>query len=248
MANKVKLLNINLDKLNFDEAINEIDNLIKKKSCSYVVTPNTDHIVLVEHDAEFKEIYDNADLVLLDGKPLVWLSKWLKDEKMEKISGSDIFPRICELAAKKGYTMYLFGAGQGVAEKAAENLTIKYPGLKIVGTQSPSFGFEKKEKEVNDCINRIKETKPDILIVGLGAPKQEKFIYKYKDELNVPLSLGLGATIDFEAGTKKRAPKWMQNAGLEWLYRSIQEPRRVGKRAVIDAINIVKIVSKYKHT
>ena len=243
---KIRLLNISVDNLTMDEAINEIDRLINSGKFNYVVTPNVDHIVKLEKDSEFAEVYANADLVLTDGKPLIWISKWLKTPIKEKISGSDLFPKICELAADKGYKMFFLGAAEGVAAKAAENLQNKYAGLNIVGTYSPSFGFEKKEEEIANIVSMINSAEPDILIVGVGAPKQEKFIYHHLSELKVPVSLGLGASLDFEAGNVKRAPKWMSNHGLEWLYRFFKEPRRLFKRYFVDDIKIIKLYFKYK--
>ena len=194
----------------------------------------------------FRDIYSNADLVFVDGMPLIWISKIFKKPIKEKISGSDLFPELCKLANEKGYTMFLFGAKEGVAKKAAENLQKKYTNLKIVGTHSPSYGFEKNDEEVEQVIRIINDANPDILVVGLGAPKQEKFIYKYKDRLDVRISFGLGATIDFEAGNIKRAPKWMQRIGLEWFYRLCQEPKRLFKRYIVDAFEIIRIIIKYR--
>lgn len=245
MRNRIKFLNTYIDNITFDEAIEEIDFLIKENKNSYFVTPNVDNIVNIEKDPYLKEIYQNADLILTDGKPLIWISKLLKTPIKEKISGSDIFPRICELSAKNGYKIFLLGADVGVAEIAANKLTKKYNGLKIVGTYSPPYGFENNEIEINKIINIIKYAKPDILIIGFGSPKQEKFIYKYKDILNVPLSAGLGASIDFEAGKIKRAPKWMQNCGLEWFYRFLKEPKRLFKRYFINDIKILFVILKY---
>ena len=242
---RMKFLNTEIDNLNMDEAVEAIDELIIKKENSYVVTPNVDHILRLEDDKEFAEIYKNASLRLTDGMPLVWISKMKHTPIKEKVSGSDMFPRVCELAAKKGYSVFLLGAAEGVAAKAAENLQNKYHGLKIAGTYSPSFGFEEKEDEINKIIKMINETKPDVLAVGLGSPKQEKFIYKYKDQLNVPVSLAIGASIDFEAGNKKRAPRFMQKAGLEWLYRLCKEPRRMFMRN-LTSVRIVKVIFKYK--
>ena len=242
---RMKFLNTEIDNLNMDEAVEAIDKLIIKRDNSYVVTPNVDHILRLEDDEEFAEIYKNAALRLTDGMPLVWISKMKHTPIKEKVSGSDMFPRVCELAAKKGYSVFLLGAAEGVAAKAAENLQNKYPGLKIAGTYSPSFGFEKKEDEVNNIIKMLNDPKPDVLAVGLGSPKQEKFIYKYKDKLNVPVSLAIGASIDFEAGNKKRAPRFMQKAGLEWLYRLCKEPRRMFMRNLM-SVRIVKVIFKYK--
>ena len=243
---RIKFMNTDIDNLTMVETLNEIDKLIQKKNCSYVVTPNVDHIVRLEKDEELQKVYKNASLILTDGKPLIWISKWYKTPIKEKISGSDLFPRVCQLAANKNYTMYLLGAAEGVADTAARNLMKKYPGLNIVGTYSPPFGFEKNEQEMNKIKTQIQDVHPDILIVGLGCPKQEKFMYYHCKELGVPISFGLGASIDFEAGNIKRAPKWMSNHGLEWLYRFSKEPKRLFKRYFVDDLKIISVARKYR--
>lgn len=243
---RIKFMNTCIDNLTMSETLNEIDKLIQKKNCSYVVTPNVDHIVRLEKDEELQKVYKNASLILTDGKPLIWISKWYKTPIKEKISGSDLFPRVCQLAANKNYTMYLLGAAEGVADTAARNLMKKYPGLNIVGTYSPPFGFEKNEQEMNKIKTQIQEVHPDILIVGLGCPKQEKFMYYHCKELGVPISFGLGASIDFEAGNIKRAPKRMSNHGLEWLYRFSKEPKRLFKRYFVDDLKIIQVARKYR--
>lgn len=243
---RIKFMNTNIDNLTMAETLHEIDKLIQKKNCSYVVTPNVDHIVRLEKDEELQKVYKNASLILTDGKPLIWISKWYKTPIKEKISGSDLFPRVCQLAANKNYTMYLLGAAEGVADTAARNLMKKYPGLNIVGIYSPPFGFEKNEQEMNKIKTQIQDVHPDILIVGLGCPKQEKFMYYHCKELGVPISFGLGASIDFEAGNIKRAPKWMSNHGLEWLYRFSKEPKRLFKRYFVDDLKIIQVARKYR--
>lgn len=243
---RIKFMNTDIDNLTMAETLNEIDKLIQKKNCSYVVTPNVDHIVRLEKDEELQKVYKNASLILTDGKPLIWISKWYKTPIKEKISGSDLFPRVCQLAANKNYTMYLLGAAEGVADTAARNLMKKYPGLNIVGTYSPPFGFEKNEQEMNKIKTQIQDVHPDILIVGLGCPKQEKFMYYHCKELGVPISFGLGASIDFEAGNIKRAPKWMSNHGLEWLYRFSKEPKRLFKRYFVNDLKIIQVARKYR--
>lgn len=205
-----------------------------------------DHIVRLEKDEELQKVYKNASLILTDGKPLIWISKWYKTPIKEKISGSDLFSRVCQLAANKNCTMYLLGAAEGVADTAARNLMKKYPGLNIVGTYSPPFGFEKNKQEMNKIKTQIQDVHPDILIVGLGCPKQEKFMYYHCKELGVPISFGLGASIDFEAGNIKRAPKWMSNHGLEWLYRFSKEPKRLFKRYFVDDLKIIQVARKYR--
>lgn len=243
---RMRLMNTEIDNLTMDETLDAIDSLIKEDNCSYVVTPNIDHIVQLEKDEELKRVYENASLILTDGKPLIWISNWYKTPIKEKISGSDLFPRVCELAAKKGYTMYLLGAAEGVADKAAKNLMDKYKGLNIVGTYSPPFGFEKDKVELKKIERQIQEVHPDILIVGLGCPKQEKYMYHHCKELDVPISFGLGASIDFEAGNIKRAPRWMSEHGLEWLYRITQDPKRLAKRYLVDDMKIISIARKYR--
>lgn len=243
---RIKFLNMHIDSLTMGEAVCEIDKLIQKRDCRYVVTPNLDHIVIMETDKEFAEIYKNADLVVADGKPLIWISKYLKNPIKEKISGSDLFPRMCELSARKGYSIFIFGAAKGIADKAADNLKLKNPGLIIAGTYSPALGFEKDNLELKKIKDIIINAKPDILAVSLGSPKGEKFVYKHLEEYNVPLGISIGATIDFEAGNVKRAPKWMTNHGLEWLFRITQDPKRLVKRYWNDAIKIIPIIRKYK--
>lgn len=243
---RMKFMNTEIDNLTMEEALEKIDDLIQLNKNSYVVTPNVDHLIQLERGGELVEAYKHADLILTDGKPLIWISKWYGTPIKEKISGSDLFPKLCELAAKKGYTMYFLGAAEGVAAKAAENLTNRYPGLQVVGTYSPPFGFEKNDAELDKIKNQIKEVHPHILVVGLGAPKQELFILHHKDELGVPLSLGLGASFDFEAGNIKRAPKWMANHGLEWLYRITQDPKRLAKRYLVDDRKILGLAIKYR--
>lgn len=243
---RMKFLNTHVDNLTMEEAVEEAKRLILKKQNSYVVTPNVDHIVKIEHDPLFREIYEKADLVLTDGKPLIWLSKFMGTPIKEKISGSDYFPEVCKMAAKEGFSVFLLGAAEGVAKKAAINLMKKYKNLKIAGVYSPSYTFETNAEEIANIIRKINRTKPDILCIGLGAPKQEKFYYKYRDLLDVPLTLHIGATIDFEAGVVKRAPKWVSNVGLEWFYRLMKEPRRLYRRYLLDDVEIFPIFLKYR--
>lgn len=240
----VSLAGVKIDNLTMQEAIDGIEELIKRKESSYVVTPNAAHIVLLQRDKEFKKIYRRASLVVPDGMSLLWAAKILGRPLREKVSGSDLLLAFCKVAAKKGYRLFLLGAGPGVAAKAAKILTRKNPGLKIVATYSPPFGFENGEEENKKIVQMTKTTKPDLLFVGLGTPKQEKWIWKHKDELHVPVSMGVGAAFDFTAGTVKRAPKWMQKSGLEWFFRLYEEPRRLWKRYLIGNAIFLSLVLK----
>lgn len=244
---RIKFMNTEIDNLTMSEALDTIDKLISEDKNAYVVTPNVDHIIQLERGGEIVDVYKHADLILCDGKPLIWLSKWYGNPIKEKISGSDLFPLLCQRAAKKGYKMFFLGAAEGVAAKAAKNLMARYPGLDVVGAYSPSFGFEQDPVKTAKVIAMIKKAKPEILIVGLGAPKQEKFIYENRNKLGVPISLGLGASLDFEAGNVKRAPKWMADHGLEWFYRITQDPKRLAKRYLVDDRKILKLALKYRN-
>lgn len=245
MDNRIRFFNIYIDNITMNEAIEKIKCIISSQKPGYVVTPNVDHIVKLSQDEEFLKVYQEADLVLTDGTPLIWISKLLKRPIKEKISGSDLFPQICKLASENHYKVFLLGAAEGIGAAAAENMVKLYPGINIVGTYSPRFGFENNGEEINKIIRIVRAANPDILIVGLGAPKQEKFIYKYKEHFGVPVSLALGASIDFMAGNIKRAPKWVSQMGLEWFYRFLREPRRLFKRYFVDDMKIFRMVWKY---
>lgn len=243
---RLKFMNTEVDNLTMDEALDAIDALIKKNNNSYVVTPNVDHIVQLETNRELQDVYANAALILTDGKPLLWIAKWYGTPIKEKLSGSDLFPLLCERAAKRGYKMFFLGAAEGVAARAASKLMEKYKGLQVVDTYSPPLGFENNSAEMEKIKVMIKKAKPHILIIGLGCPKQEKFMYYHCKELGVPISLGLGASLDFEAGNVKRAPKWMSDHGLEWLFRITQDPKRMLKRYLVDDLKIFELAIKYR--
>ena len=241
-----KFMNLCLDDITFDEAVRQIGCMACDEGKHYVVTPNVDHVVKMEKDLELRKIYENADLILTDGTPLMWIAESLGDPIKEKITGADLFPKVCEMAAKTGYTMFFLGAGPGVADRAKERLEKKYPGLTVVGTYSPPAGFEKNKKEVDKTIKIINEKNPQILVVGLGCPKQEKFIYRYLDRMNFHVALPFGAAIDFEAGMVKRAPLWMRKIGLEWFFRFLQEPGRLFMRYFVDDMKIFWLAWKYR--
>lgn len=231
---RIKLFNIAIDNVDMEGAVARIDQLVLNKQNSYVVTPNVDHIVKLQHDLDFRQIYDHASLVVADGMPLVWVSALFKTPLKERVTGADLFPRVCRLAAEKGYSVFLLGADKGVASEAAANLAQTFSGLNVCGTYSPTYGFENSENENLHILSLLEAAKPDILFVGVGAPKQEKWIYKYRQRYRVPVAIGVGASFDFVAGSIQRAPQWMQKAGLEWFYRFLMEPRRLFRRYFID--------------
>lgn len=243
---KQPLLNTYVNNVSMTETVHEIERMIREKKKSYIVAINVDVVLKIEHDQYLKKITDNADMVLVDGQPLVWISNWHKHPVKAKISGSDLVPKMCEVAAKKGYTMYIIGGKDGIAEKAKENLERKLPGIKILGTYAPPFGFEKDQKELDKINAMITEAHPDILIACFGCPKQEKWIFENYQKYDATVSICAGATVDFLAGNIDRAPKWMSDHGLEWFYRFTKEPKRLFKRYFVDDVEILKLVRKYR--
>ena len=243
---KQRLLNITVDNMQMDEIINEIESKIIKKEKAYIVPVNVDVIIKSDKDTFLKEILDKADMVLVDGKPLIWISKWLKRPVKEKISGSDLVPKLCQTAADKGYTIFIIGGKEGVADSAKANLERDFNNIKIVGTYSPPLGFENDKEELSRINQRISNVSPDIVIACFGCPKQEKWVYENYKEYNAIVSVCAGATVDFLAGNVKRAPKWMSDHGLEWFYRFLKEPKRLFKRYFVDDVNILKLVFKYR--
>lgn len=243
---KQPLLNTYVNNVNMDEAIQAIEDMLASEKKSYIVAINVDVVMKIENDSYLKEITDHADMVLVDGQPLVWISKWHKHPVKAKVSGSDLVPLLCEKAAKKGYSMFIIGGKDGIAEKAKCNLEKDYPGIKIVGTYAPPFGFEKDEKELTKINEMISNAHPDLLIACFGCPKQEKWIYENYQKYDAKVSVCAGATVDFLAGNVNRAPKWMSEHGLEWFYRFTQEPKRMFKRYFVDDVKIIKLIRKYK--
>lgn len=233
-SSKINICGIEIDNVSMNEAIERIGKFILEKKPRYVVTPNVDHLVKLQKDSRFKEIYDQASLVLADGVPVMWAARFLGTPLQEKVSGSDLLVALCQKAAKKGYRLFFLGGLEGVAEKARERLEKDFPGIQITGTYSPPLGFERDLAEKEKIEILIRNASADIVFVGLGAPKQEKWISENYKMLNVPVSIGVGVSFDFVAGTVKRAPKWMQKIGLEWFWRLSMEPRRLWRRYLVE--------------
>ena len=215
----MKILGIKVDNLNFKQCLDEICRLIQDKKPHQVVTVNPEMIMHARHDSEFKYALNHSDLNTADGIGVIMASKVLGGNLRERVSGTDLVWKIAEIANRKNYKIYFLGAAQGVAESAAQKIKQKFPELKIVGTDAGS------PYDLN-VIEKIRNVSPDILFVAFGHPKQEKWIYKYKKRLGVPVSIGVGGAFDFISGRVKRAPLWVQKIGLEWFYRLIKEPRR----------------------
>ncbi|MEX2175698.1 MAG: WecB/TagA/CpsF family glycosyltransferase [Pirellulaceae bacterium] len=238
MCARIALLGVEIDPLSMDQAVRQILAWVAggERRCRYVVTPNVDHVVMLQHHAGLQAAYQRAGMILADGAPVIWASRLLRKPLPGRVAGSDLVPALFAAADQdQPLSVYLLGAGAGVAERAATNIERRWPGVKIVGTYSPPLGFEKDAAENAAILRRIAVARPDVLIVGLGAPKQELWVAEHAPRIEARAALCVGATIDFLAGEKARAPGWMQDAGLEWLHRVLSEPRRLAARYARDA-------------
>lgn len=236
------ILGVPIDDLNMEEALERLDRFVaegrKTGKSHQVATVNADFVVKAARDVELRQILLGADMATADGMPLVWGARALGVPLEGRVTGADLVPALAERAAQKDYSLYLLGAAPGIAARAAEILKERHPGLKIVGVKSPPkrsvAEMIEKEEETQKILDDIRAASPDFLLVAFGNPKQEKWISLYSKELSVPVMIGVGGTLDFIAGKTKRAPEWMQRTGLEWLFRLIQEPRRLWRRYVVD--------------
>lgn len=229
MNKTIKILNSNILSLTQMDLLNQLQRGV-------LITPNLDHLVKLQHDREFYEVYRQAEWVVCDSKILYMLSKLLKHPLPEAIPGSSFFTAFYMFHKDDpDCRIFLLGAKEGIAQKAMERINEKVGRKIVVGAHSPSFGFEKNERECEALVDIVNKSGANVLLVGVGAPKQEKWIMKYRNQMpDVDLFMALGATIDFEAGTLKRAPRLWQKLGMEWLYRCLKEPRRLFKRYFVD--------------
>lgn len=229
----VAILGMPFDKVTTNDALDIFGGMIASGKPHYVVTPNVDFAVQAQHDRELRRILAGADLVLCDGMPLVWASRVLGNALPERVTGSDIVPKLLQEAARRQWRVFFLGGSEGSVALAAQNATARFPGLQMVGAYSPPF---KPLPEMNheEILCKIRAAQPDILLVAFGCPKQEKWISQNYQAAGVPLCIGVGATIDFLAGKVQRAPRWMQRSGMEWLFRLLQEPRRLFRRYYTD--------------
>ncbi len=222
---RVQVLNLGIDNLTQAELLAGLDRGI-------IFTPNVDHLTKLQKDREFYQAYECADYRLCDGKILQYAARFLGSPIQEKISGSDFFPAFCDYHRHNSQVrVFLLGARPGIAAQAQININQKAGRPLVVGTYSPPFGFDQDPEECAQAIAQVHQSGANVLGVGLGAPKQEKFIARYHALMpEVKIFLAIGATIDFEAGAVPRSPQWMSNIGLEWFYRLMREPRRLWRR------------------
>lgn len=223
-----------IDVVSFQEALHRIEALVEAGRGGTVFTPNVDHIVLAETDAEFREGYLRASLSLVDGMPLVWASRLLGTPLPEKVSGSDLLLPLAELAGKKGWPVYLVGGGPGVAERVGAELSRRF-GTTVCGLASPRIDLSPSgEASSREALERIRAAKPRLVFVALGSPKQEIFIHRYVDSMRPAVAVGVGASFDFLVGVQSRAPRWVSRMGMEWLFRLAMNPKRLWRRYLLN--------------
>lgn len=233
-TNRADICGVMVDIISRKELLDAVMIRAERRTPGYIVTPNVDHICLCRRNAEFKRAYEESYLVVPDGMPLIWSSKMLGTPLVQRLNGTDLVYAISERAAAEGRSVFLLGAAEGVPGEAAERLTSLYPGLRIAGIYSPPMGFEKSADENAEIVDRLRAAGPDICFVAVGSPKQEIWMRQYCEESGVPLMIGVGASLDFIAGRKRRAPRVFQKAGFEWLWRLCTEPRRLWRRYLVD--------------
>lgn len=223
--NRVDILGVHVDSLTMGEAVKRIRAFIEEKTSVLIATANAEMLMRATYDRELKTILNDAALVVPDGAGTVWAAHHLGHLMPERVAGYDLAQELMREAPKRGYRFFFFGAAPGVAEKAKRKAEKLYPGIEIVGVRNGFFSA----KDELEILREIQEAAPDILLVALGVPKQEKWLAAHLRELAVPVSMGVGGTFDVMAGVMKRAPRWMQKAKLEWLFRGALQPRRAGR-------------------
>jgi N-acetylglucosaminyldiphosphoundecaprenol N-acetyl-beta-D-mannosaminyltransferase len=239
----IALLGVPVDGVTMQDTIDRVESFVLQGGFHQVATANADYLTRALEDAELREILASCDLVVADGMPLVWASRILGAPLPERVTGADLVPQLLALSARKGYRVFLFGGTEEANARAIANAEAQYPGLCFAGSLAPEI--KPLEEFDNDSIlAAIDAAKPDILLVALGNPKQEKWIHRNRHRLNVPVSIGVGGTVDFLAGRLPRAPRWMQAAGAEWVYRLVQEPRRLAGRYSRDAWALLRYLSR----
>lgn len=245
MHQRVNLFGIQIDSCTLEDAVLKLQDVLRgsERTCQFVVTPNVDHLVQLREHRALQQAYQKASWVFADGKPVVAASRLLGRGLPTVVPGSDLVPALLQTSTQQSpLRYYLLGAAPGVAERASEKIKEEWPTAQCVGFESPPLGFEKDPQANQEIIQRVNQAQPDLLVLGLGAPKQELWIAKHADALEAKLAVCAGATIDFLAGEKQRAPRWMRSLALEWFHRMASEPQRLLPRYAKDAWFFPQIV------
>lgn len=229
----MKLGRVRVDAVSMVEAVELVAGRIRSGAPGYVLTPNVDHVVQAERDGRLAQAYAEAFLALPDGMPVVWASRALGRPVAQKVSGSDLVGPLLERAAREGWGVYFLGGQPGSAGEAARRARERLGSLRVVGAEGPAIAASADDEASRQAFARLCHARPQLLLVGLGCPKQEFFLQRYAAHLPGTVSLGVGASIDFLAGAERRAPQWMSAHGLEWVYRLAREPRRLWRRYLL---------------
>ena len=236
------ILNTYVNALSMEETVEKIEEYIQKRQPVQHVVINASKINLMAEDETLRQIVNHCPLINADGASIVWAAKKLGVPLKERVTGIDLFHNLVKLAAKRNYRIYLFGAKQEVVERVKNILEHKYPGLQIAGYRNGYF----TEADEADIAADMRRSNADMLFVAFSSPRKEYWVHKYLEEIGIPFVMGVGGTFDVVAGVTKRAPKWMQQHGLEWLFRFIQEPRRMWRRYIIGNCRFVMLTYKYR--
>ena len=238
---QVEILGVNVNSLTMSQAVEAVQQFIAEKKVALVATANAEMLMRSTQDEELKDILNQADLVVPDGAGTVWAAGHLGEPMPERVAGFDLAQELMREAPARGDRIYFFGSAPGVADKAKAKAEELYPGIQVVGTRNGFF----TEADEPGIIAEIKAARPDILLAALGVPKQEKWLKKHMQELQVPVSIGVGGTLDVMAGVMERAPLWMQKAKLEWLFRGLKQPSRAGRLLALPKF-VLKVVASKK--
>ena len=230
---RTNILGVGVSAIHMDLATATLERWIQENARQYVCVTNVHVITECQRDPELRRILNRAGMVTPDGMPLVWISRLRGQKHVRRVYGPDLLAVMCALSAQKGYRNYLYGGAEGVAERLAVRLVERFPGLQIVGIDSPPFRALSVEED-QAAVDRINRARPDLVWVGLGAPKQERWLAAHVGRVETLALLGVGAAFDFHAGVKKQAPRWMQRSGLEWVFRLATEPGRLWKRYLVN--------------
>lgn len=223
---KIELMGCSIDGLTMNETIRLVEDIIREGKPRQHVVVNALKFAMMRRDPELKSIINECDVVNADGMPVVWASRILGNPLPDRVAGVDLFMRLVEIAARKGYRPYFFGAREPVLQKTLASFRAMYPMLKIAGYRNGYFSTDEEE----GIASQIRDSRADMLFVGISSPLKEKFLKRWMPCMQVPFCMGVGGSFDIVAGLTKRAPLWMQRFGIEWLHRIIQEPRRMWMR------------------
>lgn len=238
----IKFMGVNIHPLSMKQTLNKCEEFILSNKPHQHVVVNVAKIVNMQKDPQLKKDVENADLINIDGMGVVWGARFLGQKDLERVAGIDLFANLLQLSEKKGYNIYFLGAKQQILEDMVNNIKQKHPKLKIAGYRNGYF----TESENLKVAKEINKTKAQLLFVGISSPKKEQFICSQLKNTGASFAMGVGGSFDIFAGLTKRAPVWMQNFGLEWFYRIMQEPRRMFMRYFVTNSKFLKMVIKKK--